>query len=118
MSKTNKRKRRRVVPEMPSPNATVDNSMPDLPDTTIWQPREHKAETLQEAFLRRCVALEEKIRLRVQLEKEMNIDNYDSGPGIEDILREELRSLLPGRYSVRSGVINDRQGRTAGDVTW
>lgn len=45
----------------------------------------------------------------------MNIDNFDSGPGIEDIVREELRRLLPSRYSVRAGVVNDRMGQTSGD---
>lgn len=91
-----------------------DNT-PDLPDTTRWQPREDKVGKLQQSFVKRCIGLEKAISLRVQLEKEMNIDNYDSGPGVEDILREELRYLLPNRYSVRSGVINDRRGRTAGD---
>ncbi|WP_264776792.1 DUF6602 domain-containing protein [Deinococcus aetherius] len=48
-------------------------------------------------------------------EKEMAIDNFDSGPGVEDILREAIGDILPVRYSVRSGVINDSLGRTAGD---
>ena len=45
----------------------------------------------------------------------MNIDNFDSGPGIEDVVREELRRLLPSRYGVRAGVVNDSTGRTSGD---
>lgn len=45
----------------------------------------------------------------------MNIDNYDSGLGIEDIIREEFRKLCPKRYSINCGVINDRYGKTAGD---
>jgi len=45
----------------------------------------------------------------------MNIDNFDSGPGIEDVVREELRLLLPSRYGIRSGVVNDSTGLTAGD---
>jgi hypothetical protein len=93
----------------------LEENLPNLPDTSKWQPREDKVGKLQESFLKRCIGLEKAIRFRVQLEKEMNIDNYDSGPGVEDILREELRYLLPSRYSVRSGVINDRRGRTAGD---
>lgn len=90
-------------------------SFPDLPDTSSWQPRDDKRETLREAFLKRCIGLEKKIHLQIQIEKEMNLDNYDSGPGVEDILREEFRNLLPNRYSIRSGVINDRNGKTAGD---
>lgn len=97
------------------PYAKAGSDIPQFPDTTKWQPRVDRTETLQGAFLKRCIALEAEIRLRVQLEKEMNIDSYDSGPGVEDILRNALQSLLPGRYSVRSGVINDRQGKTAGD---
>src|SRR5688500_10493096 len=87
-----------------------------LPDTTHWQPRNSAQDTLQSVFLRRCIAVEDLIRSRARLEREMNIDNYDSGPGVEDIVREELRKLLPTRYAVRAGVVNDRLGRTAGDV--
>jgi len=45
----------------------------------------------------------------------MVIDNFDSGPGLEDIVREEIRHICPHRYSVQRGVINDSSGRTAGD---
>ncbi len=114
MSKNNKSQRAKAVSPARSPK-NADDKMPELPDTTKWQPREDRVETLQKSFLKRCIGLEKAIRLRVQLEKEMNIDNYDSGPGVEDILREELRYLLPNRYSVQSGVINDGHGRTAGD---
>jgi hypothetical protein len=109
------RKRQRDRKESKKTTHKANISMPELPDTTRWQPRGDKVETLQEAFLKRCIALEKTIRLKVQLEKEMNIENFDSGQSVEDILRQELRSLLPNRYSVRSGVINDRNGRTAGD---
>ncbi|HEY0734528.1 MAG TPA: DUF6602 domain-containing protein [Herpetosiphonaceae bacterium] len=117
MSNSNKRRRPkgRTVPPMPNHKGGTEANIPELPDTSVWQPRADKVETLQGAFLKRCIGLEEVIQLRVQLEKEMNIDNYDSGPSVEDILRNELIHLLPNRYSVRSGVINDRYGRTAGD---
>ena len=94
---------------------TGADSMLLLPDTTEWQPRDSASETLQAAFLKRCIGLEKMIHLRAQLEKETNIDNFDSGPGVEDIIRDELRKLLPDRYSVRTGVINDRYGKTCGD---
>lgn len=117
MSSNNKRRhpKGRTVPPMPNRKGGAETNIPELPDTSGWQPREDKVETLQGAFLKRCIGLERAIQLRVQLEKEMNIDNYDSGPSVEDILRNELVYLLPNRYSVRSGVINDRHGRTAGD---
>jgi hypothetical protein len=87
-----------------------------LPDSTQWQPRAEASETLKAAFQKRCKSLEAEIRLRVQAERQMNIDNYDSGSGVEDIIRKELTSLLPMRYSVRAGVVNDRKGNTAGDL--
>jgi hypothetical protein len=86
-----------------------------IPDSSNWQPRENAAYTLQSAFAKRCISVEKLIRLRSQLERQMNIDNFDSGPGTEDILREELRKLCPSRYSINCGVINDSRGRTAGD---
>ena len=45
----------------------------------------------------------------------MNIDNFDSGQGVEDIIREGLTQLLPARYSLKAGVITDRGGKTGGD---
>jgi len=110
-----KRKRKYAVPFTSGVYTQSNDDMPELPDTKQWQPRTDKIETLQGTFLKRCIGLEKEIQLRVQLERELNIDNYDSGPGVEDILREELRYLLPNRYSIRSGVINDRRGKTAGD---
>jgi hypothetical protein len=53
--------------------------------------------------------------MRVQNERDFNIDNFDSGPAVEEIVRDELANLLPRRYSVRAGVVVDRDGRTAGD---
>ncbi len=87
----------------------------DLPDTGTWQPREDANETLARAFLKRCQGIEQKILLLSELERKMNVDNFDSGLGIEDIIREELSELCPRRYSVRAGVIDDSKGRTAGD---
>jgi len=87
----------------------------DLPDINKWKPRGHVRPTLASAFLRRCKDIEQDILRRAQSEREMNIDNFDSGSGIEDIIREELRELCPGRYSIRAGVIDDREGYTAGD---
>ena len=90
-------------------------SIPDLPNATEWQPRDSATETLQSVFLKRCVAVERSIRVRAQGEREMNIDNFDSGLGVEDILREELAKILPSRYNVTRGVLVDRDGKTGGD---
>jgi hypothetical protein len=91
------------------------NSDDNLPDTSLWLPRADHAETLLEAFYKRCKSVEERILLRAKHEREMNIDNFDSGIGVEDIIRDELELLCPNRYSIRAGVIDDRFGRTAGD---
>ncbi|MFN7140276.1 MAG: DUF6602 domain-containing protein [Limisphaerales bacterium] len=87
----------------------------NLPDVSKWQPREDAAERLSKLFFKRCCQIEERIILRARAEKEGVIDNFDSGAGVEDILREEMARLLPSRYSVRCGSIDDRYGRTAGD---
>ena len=47
------------------------------------------------------------------MKEKFNIDNYDSG--LEDLVRRELSQLLADRYSVDVGVVNDQEGRTAGD---
>lgn len=89
--------------------------IPELPDTKEWQPRNSATVTLQSAFLKHCLATEKLIKLRVEAEKNTNIDNFDSGLVIEDIFREELRKILPHRYSIESGVLIDRNGHTGGD---
>lgn len=90
-------------------------STPELPNVNEWQPRSSATETLQEAFLKRCLAVESMIRMRVQAEQNMNIDNFDSGVGLEDIIRDEIRGILPSRYSIECGVLIDREGQTGGD---
>ncbi len=86
-----------------------------IPDTSSWQPREKAAETLSKAYYLRCQQAEKLILERVEAEKEYNIDNYDSGSGVEDIIRSSLSELLPKRYLLTSGSINDCLGRTSGD---
>jgi hypothetical protein len=89
-------------------------AIPELPDPAEWQPRSSIPGTLQTAFLQRCVAAEQVIHVRANAECDMNIDNFDSGLGVEDIIREEFRRILPSRYAVNDGVVVDRDGRTAG----
>ncbi len=88
---------------------------PRLPDVSSWQPRTEAADTLQAGFQKRCTQIEESILVRSRHERSANIDEFDSGIGVEDIVRQELARLCPRRYSIRSGVINDSLGRTAGD---
>lgn len=91
------------------------NWQDDLPDSNQWKPREDAKERLSNLFFKRCREIEERILSRAKTELEARIDNFDSGAGIEDIFRQELSHLLPKRYSVHAGVLDDRYGKTAGD---
>ena len=87
----------------------------NLPDVSTWQPRIDRIATLQNGLLRTCQAIQSRIVREAEIERRFNIDNYDSGPGIEDLVRRELSQLLPSRYCVDAGVVNDKDGQTAGD---
>jgi hypothetical protein len=71
-------------------------------------------DTLREAFAKRCSAAEESIRIHADYERRMGVHNFDSGIPVEDLVRDEFRRLLPSRYSVRSGIVVDATGYTAG----
>jgi hypothetical protein len=84
-------------------------------DTSSWQPRKDASESLKDIFYKRCLHAEMLILSKVKQEKEYNIDNFDSGLGVEDIIRAEISNILPERYHVTKGVINDRNGYTSGN---
>jgi hypothetical protein len=86
-----------------------------IPDVSKWVPRKDKSSTLASTFHSRCQSVEELVKIRVEHERRLNIDNFDSGPSSEDILRDEIGKLLPKRYSVTAGVVSDRLGQTGGD---
>ena len=85
-----------------------------LPDVSCWQPI-HNNNTLKNALETTCQLAQHRITSRAKAEVSFNIFNYDSGSGVEDIVHEELSNLLPDRYSIEAGVVNDRNGKTAGD---
>ena len=87
----------------------------NLPDVTSWQPTQHNDETLKQALEVTCQVAQRRIVSGSQAEVLFNIFNYDSGLGVEDIVRQEFTNLLPHRYSVDFGVISCRHGRNAGD---
>ncbi|MDM8553847.1 hypothetical protein QUF75_03860 [Desulfococcaceae bacterium HSG7] len=87
----------------------------NLPDTTDWEPRANKVCTLQSTFLQTCRAIEARIIAETTIEKSFNIDNFDSGPGVEDFCRSQVQILLPDRYTALSAVVSDQQGRTCGE---
>ena len=87
----------------------------DLPEVTGWQPRAANHGTLGNSLMVTCQIAQARILARAEAEVRFNLDNFDSGVGVEDIVREELADLLPARYAVAPGVVSDRRGRTAGD---
>ena len=86
-----------------------------LPDVDSWQPVEGKDDTLRNSLMVTCQLAQARIAARADAEVKFNLRNFDSGSALEDIVREELARLLPKRYEVSAGAINDRMGRTAGD---
>ena len=87
----------------------------NLPDVGAWQPRSDRAPALGNGLLLTCKAVQGRIVREAEIERQFNIDNYDSGLGLEDLVRREFSQLVPDRYSVDAGVVNDQDGRTAGD---
>ena len=85
-----------------------------LPDLRAIQPRAAQ-NAVGEIFATRCSQIGDRITQRSDQERETNIDNFDSGAGLEDIVREELSNLCPRRYTVTAGTVDDRRGYTAGD---
>lgn len=89
--------------------------MKPLPDTSTWRPKSSRQTALSQTFLQTCRSIEARIRAESDIEKEFSINNFDAGLGIENIVREQFRTLLPARYTVTPGVIIDRNGNNCGD---
>ena len=87
----------------------------NLPDVNGWKPTASNNDSLRNALMTTCQIAQKRIVSRAEAEIRFNIQQFDSGAGVEDVVREELGNLLPQRYSVDSGVVDDRLGRTAGD---
>ena len=87
----------------------------NLPDTSLWQPQSKKRDTLSNALMLTCQISQRRIVARAEAEVAFNVHNFDSGSGVEDVIREEFSHLLPQRYSVNPGIVNDSLGNTAGD---
>ena len=86
-----------------------------LPDVEVWQPRVTKNQALLHSLMIKCQIVQSRIMARADSEIKFKVQNFDSGLGTEEIVREELASLLPSRYSVSPGLISDGLGQTAGD---
>jgi hypothetical protein len=86
-----------------------------LPDTSKWQPKNDRRLALSNTRLQTCRSVEARIRAESDIEKNFNIHNFDSGPGIEDIVRDQMRMLLPDRYGITPGVVIDDNGDNCGE---
>ena len=87
----------------------------NLPDVSKWQPNTARNETLSSGLLLTCQAAQARLVSEAAIERQFNIHNFDSGLGVEDLVRQEFAKLLPSRYPIDPGVVNDRDGNTAGD---
>ena len=86
-----------------------------IPDVKSWQPKVSKDATLRNSLMITCQFAQARIVTRANAEIAFKVQNFDSGLGTEEIVREELVRLLPNRYGVSPGLISDCQGYTAGD---
>ncbi len=90
------------------------NPTDNLPDTTAWQPHNVNNHEVQRTLLQTCRGVEARIVSEAQFEKTFNIENFDSGPGVENLVRSQLSRLLPSRYTVAPAVVVDSEGSTCG----
>ncbi len=86
-----------------------------LPNTSRWQPKRARTDDLKKTFFLKCKQIEVLTLARKEHEQQLAQYNFDSGPGVEDIVRDGIRELLPMRYHVTSGTLSDSIGYTAGD---
>ena len=86
-----------------------------LPNVESWHPKVTEDATLRNSLMITCKFAQARIVSRANVEIKFRVQNFDSGLGTEEIVREELARLLPNRYNVSPGLISDRLGRTAGD---
>ncbi len=86
----------------------------DLPNTTDWLPKK-TSDSIAKVFLNTCKNVEKELLLRRAYEMESGVTPFDSGIAFEEIFREALSKLLPKRYTIACGTVNDSKGFTAGD---
>ena len=86
-----------------------------IPDVESWQPKLTGDITLRNSLMITCQLAQARILTRANAEIKFKVNNFDAGLGIEEVVREELSSILPSRYEVSPGLVSDRLGQTAGD---
>lgn len=89
--------------------------MKEIPNTDDWQPSKERTDSFQKILFEKCRRIEMEIVTKLEEEKSYNINNFDSGLVIEKTIRDSIIRLLPGRYKIHKGIINDREGKTSGE---
>ncbi len=59
----------------------------NLPDVSNWTPRSHRSNSLGQGLMMSCNAAQARIISQAEVEIAFNIDSYDSGLGIEELVR-------------------------------
>lgn len=89
--------------------------MKKLPEIELWQPSRKNKDSFAQVMFDKCKHLEEELLLKFKNSKTLNLNNFDSGLEAETLLTNTLRKLLPKRYSIYKGILNDRNGFTSGE---
>ena len=92
-----------------------NEGIPTDSDISGWQPLSRRSAILSKAMRLTCQAAQSRIVLEADIERKFTVYGFDSGYGLEDFVRQALSELLPTRYSVDAGIVNDRNGQTAYD---
>jgi hypothetical protein len=90
-----------------------NSSARPLPNVASWKPRD-ASRSLSAALEKQCQNAEARILQGLRHESDFSVDNFESGLPFEALVRQELRQLLPRRYSISAGLLLDRNGKTAG----
>ena len=93
---------------------TRTRNNPPMPNASSWRPRDASA-ILSTVLGTECGGAEARLLQALEHETKFSINNYDAGLPFEALVRDELATLLPTRYSLTTAHAVDRHGRTAGN---
>lgn len=89
--------------------------MKEIPITKDWKTNKNKSDSLSKIIFEKCKHVESQILKQAEQEKYYNINNFDSGIAIEEIVRKSIERLIPKRYKTSKGILCDRDGKTSGE---
>lgn len=90
-------------------------SMREIPDTSSWKPKKEHELWLRQAYIEQCSHSEDFILSRLEFEKKTNLQAFDAGLPLEEVVSLEFAKLFPKRYNITNGIVSDNSGQTAGD---